>query len=557
MKLKTLSCKKTIVWKNITRSAPLWALYFIGGLLVMLTMFDWSDKPAEYARALSGTIGLLSVVNLVYAALVAQLVFGDLFNSRLCYALHAMPLRRESWFVSHAVSGLLFSLIPHMAVLPILLAFSGELWYIAFIWLLGMLLSYLFFFGVAVFSVFCTGNRFSMAAVYCIINFGAQIAFWFWDTLCTPMMYGIVTPQDIFNLLTPEMHLINANFVKFEHYQLPSGRWGDWQYAGLVTESWVYLGIIATIGVSLLVVSLLLYRRRALEAAGDFISIKPLKPVFSVIVTLATSCIFAMFGSLFNRTGTLLLFLAAGFVIGFFASQMMLQRMVRIFNPKTFLWLGILALCFGGCMGVVALDPFGVVTWVPEAAEVEYAEISNGYAIHKYAERYMMIQEEADIDMLTEVHRLAVEEGEATRNQTTYTICYHMKDGRVITRQYVVNRMEGAYSAVKELYGRANLLLGYTDWDEYVESVEKIYIHNRALFKNADPVLIRELLECIRQDVELGKFDGEPDSENATYVCGLEIVTNSTQKHLSVYDDAVNTSTWLKEHQQLWKDKEE
>ena len=37
--------------------------------------------------------------------LAALVLFGDLDNPRMCNALHALPLRRETWFFSHAAAG--------------------------------------------------------------------------------------------------------------------------------------------------------------------------------------------------------------------------------------------------------------------------------------------------------------------------------------------------------------------------------------------------------------------------------------------------------------------
>ena len=93
MKLRTLCCNKTVLRKDISRFAPLWAIYLIGGLLVMLTTLS-SSTSSGAARSLAGTIGGFSIINMIYAALCAQMLFGDLFQSRMCNALHAMPLRR-------------------------------------------------------------------------------------------------------------------------------------------------------------------------------------------------------------------------------------------------------------------------------------------------------------------------------------------------------------------------------------------------------------------------------------------------------------------------------
>ena len=68
MKLKALSFNKTLLRKDIFRFAPLWAIYLIGGLLVMLTSFSGGMVPQD-ARWLSSTMGPFSVINMIYAAL--------------------------------------------------------------------------------------------------------------------------------------------------------------------------------------------------------------------------------------------------------------------------------------------------------------------------------------------------------------------------------------------------------------------------------------------------------------------------------------------------------
>ena len=157
MKLKTSFFDQTVFRKDLLRFAPLWGIYFIGGMMVMLTISD-SHSPQYAANYVGQTLGLLSIVNLIYAGLAAQLLFGDLFNSRLCNALHAMPLRREGWFFTHVAAGLCFSLIPNALGIFFVMFRLGAYWYVALYWLLAMTMQYLFFFGLAVFSVFCVGS---------------------------------------------------------------------------------------------------------------------------------------------------------------------------------------------------------------------------------------------------------------------------------------------------------------------------------------------------------------------------------------------------------------
>ena len=175
----------TLFKKDITRFAPLWVLYTIG---LLLTLFSGGQSYGGFAKFLGDSIGGFGVFNLIYAALAAQLLFGDLFQSRLCNALHAMPMRRETRFCTHLLAGLFFSIAPTLLAAVISLVFLGEYWFLSLMWFLGVSLSYVAFFGIAVFSMLCTGSRFAMAAVYAIINFGSWVAYWFAETIYLPMM---------------------------------------------------------------------------------------------------------------------------------------------------------------------------------------------------------------------------------------------------------------------------------------------------------------------------------------------------------------------------------
>lgn len=214
MKSRISFFNATAFKKNITRYAPLWAIYIIGGLLVMLTVLAGLESRLA-GKTLANTIGPFSIINMIYAAICAQLLFGDLYNSRLCNALHAMPLRRETWFFTHIASGFAFSLVPHIVGALVMMPLLGENAFVAFFWLAGMTLEYIFFFGLAVFSVFCTGNRLGMVAVYGILNFASIIAYWFVYTIYEPMLLGVSISEDIFCLLSPVVQMVRSQLLKF------------------------------------------------------------------------------------------------------------------------------------------------------------------------------------------------------------------------------------------------------------------------------------------------------------------------------------------------------
>ncbi len=555
MKSRTLCCNKTVIFKDITRFAPLWAIYLIGGFLVMLTAIGNSNEPTAFGHYLAETIGPFSTINMIYAGLCAQLLFGDLFNARLCNALHAMPMRRESWFFSHLISGLLFSLVPHLVALPLLMIGSGKLWFIGLVWLLGMVLSFLFFFGLAIFSTFCTGNRFAMVAVYGILNFASMICYWFWDTLYSPLMYGVNVEPDLFFIFCPIVKLSSLGggelgFVVTEHVTRNGfpHRY-EYVYQGLGT-AWWYLAVLAVIGVVFLAISLLLYRRRALETAGDFIAVKPAKPIFCVVFSLSSGCIFALFGQVFSVVTMETVFLVIGLTVGYFASQMMLERMVKVFTKKSFLRLGIFALVLVGTLIVVGLDPLGVVSWVPERDEVVYGEFDQGTDISPLSGSCLRLEETESVEALINAHKLLL--NERSDKGRTVTLRYHLKSGRIVTRSYRMNLNGSAHMALEVLYSNSRNLLGYQDWDAFVASVEEVAIMGRRLGMLAGKEGVRELLEAVRMDADAGNFAMQSWNKGYGYICYVNILIPGGQRTLEVFENATHTVAWLKAHQHLW-----
>lgn len=115
MKSKTSFFNKTVFKKNLTRFAPVMAVYTLCLILGMMMLYQNNEEMGRtfwFASRMGECIQIMGLVNLFFAPLCAMLLFGDLYNSRMCNALHAMPMRRETLFLTNVVSGLLFSMIP-------------------------------------------------------------------------------------------------------------------------------------------------------------------------------------------------------------------------------------------------------------------------------------------------------------------------------------------------------------------------------------------------------------------------------------------------------------
>lgn len=552
MKSRTLSCKATPFWKDVTRFAPLWAVYFIGGLLVLLTATaSYGTVTAQVtgsaAENLSSSMGVLAVVNMLYAAVTAQLVFGDLYQSRLCFALHALPLRRERWFISHVASGICFSFVPHLAVSLVMLTRTGGFWYIPLYWLLGMSLQYLFFFGLAVFSALCVGNRAAQAAVYGILNFGAVIVYWFCDTIFLPMMHGVVLSEDEFFRFSPVIRQSAVQYFEWESYRVGTGitSYRRYEFEGLITENWSYLWICAGIGILFLGAAYLLYRRRALESAGDFIAVKGMKPVFSVVFTLCVGAVFSAFSQLFSDA-YLWVFFVVGIVLGYFISQMLLQRTAKVFKPKAFVRLGILAAVMVLSLLLAKWDVFGIVRWVPQPEKVEKVEINSNFTV----------TDPEHIRLITQLHGMAVEMREdaapTVGERASIYLHYTLKSGAKAERIYLVNARSPEHQALKGVYSSLRVVLGEasTDWEAFQKSVISVSNGQGKLYLSQEETAA--LLEAIKKDCQAGNMaqdntfhQGKP-LEYLTLEYGSQ--SQNRRQYLEIYAEAEHTVAFLRQH---------
>ena len=115
MKSKTSFFNFTAVKKNITRFAPVWGLYTVFLLICLFTM-GRDGHPAILARDIWEAMGGMAIINLMYGGICAIMLMGDLFNAKICNAIHAFPVRREGWLLGHIISGILFSFVPNVLI---------------------------------------------------------------------------------------------------------------------------------------------------------------------------------------------------------------------------------------------------------------------------------------------------------------------------------------------------------------------------------------------------------------------------------------------------------
>ena len=593
MKSRISFCNGPVFRKNLGRFAPAWLLYTVCLLLgLMMLAADGVDYWLSHNIALG--ISFMGMVNCAYGALVALLLFGDLTNTRMCNGLHALPLRRETWFMTNILSGLFFSLIPTavMTVPAVVLAnFSviGNAWQIPLYWLLGTNLQFVFFFGLAVFCMMLSGSRVGAAVIYAIVNFAAILAFYVADVVYVPHLPGVVAQMEPFLTYCPVAMMANIYFVQTQQVrdfeQIVSDGPDKYLVSGTfeVTDNWWYLYVCAAVGVVLLVLAMFLYKKRKLECAGDMMATKKLEPVFLAVFALAVGSLLQLVYVAFlgYESYGATTFLWGGLVIGWFAGLMLLRKSSRVFRLKSFLGLGLLALALGGSLLLNSMDVFGITRWVPQAEDVKSVKLGLSYMAS------VTLEEPEDIEDVLRLHELAADArlegdmGAVNRpvelqdgDGTLVEITYEMQDGSVHAREYYILIDSEAGDITRKFFSRFEPVFN----QYYYGQFDKGEIHSpddlMALLATPEEIIIsgvevpqeqltventKKLLEAIIADSEAGNlvqhsaFHPVPVYQNEEldvyyWSYNLDIEFPGITVWLDIFSDSSHTLAWLEEN---------
>ena len=610
MRSKKSCFNQTVFRKNLTRFAPVWGGYTLCLVVGILILYGngGTMKQFHFAQNMTELVEIMAVVNLLYAPIVAQLLFGDLYSSRMCNMLHAFPLRRESWFVTHVVSGFAFSLVPTliMALLatPLLAdsLFEGAVslgWWI----FLASNLQFVCFFGMAVFCVMVVGNRFTMAAAYGLLNAGAAIAWWLIDTVYTPMLYGIVTPTQLMNQLTPMYHMTNLPYIQTSASLYDLRELFGEQLKGAVatftvTENWWRLWVLAGVGLAFSLLGLVLYKIRHLECAGSAVAFPILRPVFEVLCAVFVAAAAQFFLINFLGLGQRnFLILTVGLVVGWFIGKMLTEHTTRVFRLQNFCGLAALAAVVAVSLWLTHVDLLKIETRLPDPEKIRYIQFGG----QKYTQQ-------EDIDQLQQLHAAALDQraeeagvytlvdGEWVlgfadtdpndpENRYTYVdscnLTYEMENGKLIKRRYYIwmdnNEVSSEAGRIAESYltrwetvnDRTVKVNGveYNRLDLVLQDLKGIYVdymEDQDLQKKlATESNARSLIAAIQADCaegnmaqsymyHSGSFRMEDEYAETGYrnfpELGISLSGDKYTWWISIYPDSVNTLRWLKTH---------
>ena len=436
MTSKTSCFNSGLMRRSLLKGAPLWGLWLLFWLLLLpvhlLTRQDL--VPFELTRYLfdclvvAGTFGVF-----FYGLAVAWLQFAWLYRTRSAYHYASLPIRRETQFVSRFLAGLLFHLVPALAVTLLTMAAGaakGENVVVpALIFLACSTLMFLFYYGLAVFCAHLTGHVAAMPVLYLIANFLAPVLEYVLLLVADALIFGLSANQHLWPLwLSPLYYCLNRNVFSME-----------WLNRGGVTIGYVFTGwkpvlLFGAAGLVLAILAFLLFRRRRMESAGDVIAVSWLKPVFRYGVTLCCGLTLGMIIAtlILNSSqihfGTLLVCILFASVVGFLAAEMLLEKTIRVFQKKNFLRLGGALVAMTLVLLACRYDVFGFTRYVPEADEVVSVSLDGGKAVANST----IIEKTIALHQEIVANRHEVEENRGSFR--AYRITYYLKDGGRVER---------------------------------------------------------------------------------------------------------------------------
>lgn len=398
MQLKTSSFR-TVFVKNIKRFWPIWASYIVlwilAAVLNLSSSLSWSDELSQaYAIRLTLVDSEIysTVFTSIFAVLSAMAVFSYLYNSRSTSLIAGLPMRREKAFAANFLSGLVWLIASNIIVAVIIAIVQASFGVLhmgsVLMWFAMVTLQCIFFYGFASFCAMLTGQILTLPLLYAVLNFAVPVVENLVKMISSMFLYGVNGSSSVLTkIFAPIVVMIRKNFYLFNTADgIGVEFWNYYSQGDLPANvavkfsGWTAYSVYAVAGIVFAVLALLIYRKRHMESAGDIVALRPLKPVFKYCMTFGCALVIGMGiyhlvtnGAEFGSPVVLILCAVIGGFVGYFASEMLMQKSFRVFGRwKGFAVSGLIIIVL---LSAVALDVFGTESYIPKANDIKSAYI--------------------------------------------------------------------------------------------------------------------------------------------------------------------------------------
>lgn len=481
-----ISCFDRAVFRRaLKKTAPVWILYTLYELLLPLRLFSFcrgvSSCTDDFFVQIERTILDYARINasllpFLLGGLLAWGLFFWLFRAGTAYFYAALPVRRETLFLTSYLTGVLLCAAPALLSSLLLWAVGAGFGAAAFVPAMQVfaatMLGFLLFFSFAVLICCVVGQMAAMPIVYVILNFTFFVLEAIVRHLLFTFVYGMPysqssTMQSFALHATPVLGLLQGGFRVMTDWAERDGMY--YMELNPRLEGWGYLGALAALGLVFALCAFLLLKHREMERSGDVIAVGWLRPVALYVFTIGCALVLgALMAELFSSNTSdnfwyVLLFLFVGAFVGYFAGKMLLQKTLHVFQSG---WLGLGACCLVLLLafGAAEFDLFGYSRYLPERSAVQAAGLT-----HYQSNGLYTTQDDAFIQDVLNLHTAAVSEKSKQEHRrhayqlgTDYTeqfyITYRMTDGTLTERYYSIVYSEADLEDPDSLISRFSAL---------------------------------------------------------------------------------------------------
>ena len=491
MRSATSFFDKTLFRSQLKHIWPLWLGYTALWLfLVPVALFsELSAYQGSYSAADASSLLLNAgvrggvFISFVFGLFFAMLSFSHLTQSRATNGFHALPMRRETIFLTAYLTGLFCQVSSILVTFLLGAAVSAPLhlsfWGVTGAAMGSAMLEAVFFYSFAVLCMMMTGQILAAPVFYFVGNILVPGMEYLLRNFAGNFLYGYSGHTDVtLDFLSPPLYMyLRVDIASIETCE--SDSYYVTAYA-LEHRSLMILAAYALAGLVIALIALLLYRTRKSEMTGSTVAFPWATPIFKYGVAFCTAVALGQFLYYFlfgqyrssgsdSLPGTILCMAAAG-LVGYFAAEMLIKKSFRVFRAgaKGAAIVSLALVLLGVAM---SFDLTGYEKRVPNESEIESAFYTFSGMTH-------VTTDDADtIRRLTAAHRAIVENrkelvriSEAwdadTLSQSDYDdiepfslrLTYYLKDGSQLSRSYSLYLRRSDLTVPSSATARVNAL---------------------------------------------------------------------------------------------------
>ena len=494
MRSATSFFDKTLFRSQLKHTWPLWLGYTALWLfLVPVALFsELSAYQGGYSAAdASGLLLNTGVrggvfISFFFGLFFAMLAFSHLTQSRATNGFHALPVRRETIFLTAYLTGLFCQLSTILVTYLLGAAVSAPLhlsfWSVTGAAMGSAMLEAVFFYSFAVLCMVMTGqilaapvfyfvgNILVPGMEYLLRNFAGNFLYGYSGH--TDVALGFLSPPLYMYTMCTEVAIASIETCESDSYYVTA-------YA-LERGSLMILAAYALAGLVIALIALLLYRTRKSEMTGSTVAFPWATPIFKYGVAFCTAValgqflyyfLFGQYRSSGNDSlpGTILCMVAAG-LVGYFVAEMLIRKSFRVFRAGA-KGAAIVALALVLLGVAMSFDLTGYEKHVPDESEIEsvyytFSGMTNVTTDDADTIRRLTAAHQAIVKNRNEQARIADAWDADTLSQSDYAdiepfslrLTYYLKDGSQLSRSYSLYLRRSELTAPSSVTARVNAL---------------------------------------------------------------------------------------------------